>query len=92
MRSGFSLEHTYLRAGDSAAQGAVVSKNAFALPTVGRQSLFGTYESGGANMSESRLYPSVADEAPAESTFTSYDEQHLLVYADLLETEADGGD
>jgi hypothetical protein len=43
-------------------------------------------------MSESRLHPSVADEAPSESTFTTYDEQHLLVYADLLETEADGGD
>ena len=43
-------------------------------------------------MSETGLHPSVADEAPSESTFTTYDEQHLLVYADLLETEADGGD
>jgi hypothetical protein len=43
-------------------------------------------------MGESRLHPSLADEAPSESTFTSYDEQHLLIYADLLETEADGGD
>ena len=43
-------------------------------------------------MSELHLYPSVADEAPSENTFTSYDEQHLLIYADLLETEAEGGD
>jgi hypothetical protein len=43
-------------------------------------------------MGQSRLHPSVADEAPFENTLTSYDERHLLVYADLLETEADGGD
>ena len=43
-------------------------------------------------MGQSRLHPSVADEAPFEHTLTSYDEQHLLVYADLLETETDGGD
>jgi hypothetical protein len=43
-------------------------------------------------MGESHLHPSVADEAPSENTFTSYDEQQLLVYADLLEIEADGGD
>ena len=43
-------------------------------------------------MGQSRLHPSVADEAPFENTLTSYDERHLLVYADLLETEVDGGD
>jgi hypothetical protein len=43
-------------------------------------------------MGQSLLRPSVADEAPFENTLTSYDERHLLVYADLLETEADGGD
>jgi hypothetical protein len=43
-------------------------------------------------MGQSRLQPSVADEAPFENTLTSYDERHLPVYADLLETEADGGD
>ena len=43
-------------------------------------------------MGQSRLRPSVADEAPFENTLTSYDERHLLVYADLLETETDGGD
>ena len=43
-------------------------------------------------MGQSRLRPSVADHAPFEDTLTTYDERHLLVYADLLETEADGGD
>jgi hypothetical protein len=43
-------------------------------------------------MRESRLYPSVADQAPFENTLTSYDARHLHIYADLLETEADGGD
>ena len=43
-------------------------------------------------MGQSCLHPSVADEALCENTLTSYDERHLLVYADLLETEADGGD
>jgi len=43
-------------------------------------------------MRQSHLRPSVADEAPFENTLTSYDERHLLVYRDLLETEADGGD
>jgi hypothetical protein len=41
-------------------------------------------------MSESRLHSSAADEAPSENTFTGYDERHLLVYADLVEIEADG--
>jgi hypothetical protein len=53
---------------------------------------FGSSESGRANMGQSRLYPSVDDQAPFEDTLTSYDERHLLIYADLLETEADGGD
>src|SRR5262245_4909146 len=44
-----------------------------------------------ANMRQSRLRPSVADEAPFENILTSYDKRHLLIYADLLETEADGG-
>jgi hypothetical protein len=43
-------------------------------------------------MREPSLYPSVADQAPGESTLTSYDETHLLIYAELLEMEADGGD
>jgi len=43
-------------------------------------------------MGESRLYPSVADQAPTANTLTTYDASHLHIYADLLETEADGGD
>ena len=43
-------------------------------------------------MRQSRLHPSVADEAPFENILTSYDKRHLLIYADLLETEADGGE
>jgi len=43
-------------------------------------------------MGQSRLHPSVADEAPFEDILTSYDKRHLLIYADLLETEADGGE
>ena len=43
-------------------------------------------------MRESRLHPSVAEQAPWENTLTSYDQRHLFIYANLLETEADGGD
>jgi hypothetical protein len=43
-------------------------------------------------MGESRLYPSVADQAPSENTLTGYDERHLITYVDLLEAEADGAD
>ena len=43
-------------------------------------------------MRESRLYPSVAAEASSANTLTTYDASHLHIYADLLETEADGGD
>jgi hypothetical protein len=45
-----------------------------------------------ANMPQSRLHPSVADEPPFENILTSYDKRHLVIYADLLETEADGGE
>ena len=43
-------------------------------------------------MGQSRLHPSVADEPPSENILTSYDKRHLVIYADLLETEADGGE
>jgi hypothetical protein len=43
-------------------------------------------------MRQSRLDPSVADEPTFEKILTSYDKRHLVIYADLLETEADGGE
>jgi hypothetical protein len=38
------------------------------------------------------LHPSVADQAPTAGTLTSYDEQHLVTYMELLDAEADGAD
>ena len=43
-------------------------------------------------MRQLRLDPSVVDEPPFENILTSYDKRHLVIYADLLETEADGGE
>jgi Uncharacterized conserved protein (DUF2285) len=36
------------------------------------------------------LDPEVSDQAPDESTLTSYDEQHLVTYLRLLDAEANG--
>lgn len=38
------------------------------------------------------LNPTVADSAPEEPTLTSYDEQHAVTYARLLDAEADNAD
>jgi hypothetical protein len=38
------------------------------------------------------LNPTVADSAPDEPTLTSYDEQHAVTYARLLDAEADNAD
>jgi hypothetical protein len=38
------------------------------------------------------LDPEVSDQAPDESTLTSYDEQHLVTYLRLLEAEANAAD
>ena len=38
------------------------------------------------------LSPKVADSAPQEPTLTSYDEQHAVTYARLLDAEADNAD
>jgi type VI secretion system activator RovC-like protein len=38
------------------------------------------------------LNPTVADSAPDEPALTSYDEQHAVTYARLLDAEADNAD
>ena len=38
------------------------------------------------------LEPTVADSAPDEPALTSYDEQHAVTYARLLDAEADNAD
>lgn len=38
------------------------------------------------------LDPTVADSAPEEPTLTSYDEEHAVTYARLLDAEADNAD
>jgi hypothetical protein len=38
------------------------------------------------------LNPTVADSAPDEPALTSYDEQHAVTYARLLDAEADSAD
>ena len=43
-------------------------------------------------MSKRFLGEAVADRAPCATVVTGYDEQHLAVYSDLLEAEADGAD
>jgi hypothetical protein len=38
------------------------------------------------------LDPDVADVAPTDSALTSYDEQHVVTYARLLQAESEGAD
>jgi hypothetical protein len=46
----------------------------------------------GEHMDKQFLGEAVADRAPAAPVVTGYDEEHLAVYSDLLEAEADGAD
>jgi hypothetical protein len=36
--------------------------------------------------------PLVADEAPKSAALTSYDKEHVLIYLNVLDAEADGAD
>ena len=43
-------------------------------------------------MKKPELDPDVANVAPTDSALTTYDEQHVLTYARLLQAESEGAD
>jgi hypothetical protein len=43
-------------------------------------------------MKKPELDPDVADVAPTDSALTTYDEQHVVTYARLLQAEGEGAD
>jgi hypothetical protein len=43
-------------------------------------------------MSKPPLDPDVADVAPTDPTVTAYDQQHIVMYARLLQSESEGAD
>lgn len=43
-------------------------------------------------MKKTELDPDVADVAPTDSALTTYDQQHVVTYARLLQAESEGAD